>query len=107
MTKVELLHFLEPFADDIRILVYGPYEPDPVSIEKAEYATVDSRGTVLLKLSSVRVRWDEPEDRYAAGLRRAQELANGLVFKTAGGALMIAPSALNQAIDAEVAKERP
>lgn len=42
---------------------------------------------------------------YTAGLRRAQELANGLAFKTAGGALRIAPSALNQAIDAEAAKE--
>lgn len=63
MTKAELLHFLEPFTGDIRILTYAEGEPDPVSIEKAEYAIVDGKGTALLKLSSVRVSWDYPEEK--------------------------------------------
>jgi hypothetical protein len=105
VTKAELIRFLEPFADDIRILVYGLYEPDPISIEKAEHATVDGEGTALLKLSSARVRWEEPEDRYATGLRRAQELAKELSFEAYGEALHILAPELYEAIDAEVAKE--
>jgi len=60
MTKAELIKFLEPFSDDTRVMTYSIGAPDPVSIERAEYATVDHRGTVLLRLSMVRVSWEEP-----------------------------------------------
>lgn len=63
VTKAELIRFLEPFTDDVRILTYSATDPDPGSIESAEYAAVDDRGTVLLKLSSVRVGWDYPEEK--------------------------------------------
>jgi hypothetical protein len=75
---------------------------DTTEIEKilAEYHARDEAGGEGHESTEDLIR-----KAYTAGLRRAQELANGLVFKTAGGALRIAPSALNLAIDAEVAKE--